>query len=525
MSILSDRWQGQTVVYDGTTYQVNVADDSVIISEGFIPANGQIKYKTTQPDDIYEFTLDKDLGGIGDAVDKVVFDRVSKRGYRENRTNEYEITGNENIAIFSSDEDIVCFYFPLVNGCSHLSGVKQAICTHWDIWSYSKAIMVSYKTEAFVLASTTNYFYGSIYANRLTTPNLAGIKQFFANEFANNTPVKFRYQPAQPTQSPLTFTKVSSSTAEEVPMEFLTNIPAPWYPADIKSTGGNLISRGKNLFDKNKISSGFALNLSSGQPMSAPSNSVSEYVSTYGNTQAVRTSGTTWFYYDQNKLYLGYNSTGIFPDNTFYLRFVLINIWDFNTFMCNFGSILLPHEPYHEPTIIPIPELCKVGGVPDVCNPVTGELLPNIGKYVVTGTERGWEEHPTIPGLFILNNAVFNVYVDASNVISMCSHYVSYRYYPEGNYGQSMGGVIAANRIFIKNIDYAGNIVGFKQSLANELANDTPVTVYYVKASVIPIQETPVVIPTFYKTTVIEQDSEVKGNIIATAKVVNTSLG
>ena len=43
----------------------------------------------------------------------------------------------------------------------------------------------------------------------------------------------------------------------------------------------------------------------------------------------------------------------------------------------------------------------------------------------------------------------------------------------------------------------------------------------YVLGTPVPIQLTPVVIPTYPRTTVIEQDGEVKGNIIATVKVVD----
>lgn len=44
MSILSDRWQGKTITYGGTVYQVNVQDDDIFVSEGFVPRSPSEDY-------------------------------------------------------------------------------------------------------------------------------------------------------------------------------------------------------------------------------------------------------------------------------------------------------------------------------------------------------------------------------------------------------------------------------------------------------------------------------------------------
>jgi len=44
MSTLTDRWQGKTVVYNGTTYQVNVQDADIFVSEGFTPNSPTAEY-------------------------------------------------------------------------------------------------------------------------------------------------------------------------------------------------------------------------------------------------------------------------------------------------------------------------------------------------------------------------------------------------------------------------------------------------------------------------------------------------
>ena len=58
-----------------------------------------------------------------------------------------------------------------------------------------------------------------------------------------------------------------------------------------------------------------------------------------------------------------------------------------------------------------------------------------------------------------------------------------------------------------------------KAWLTDQYNAGTPVTVYYELATPIPQQLTPVTIPTFPRTTIIEQTGEVKGNITATIKV------
>lgn len=61
------------------------------------------------------------------------------------------------------------------------------------------------------------------------------------------------YVLATPTRTALTFTKNNASTAPECPMEFLTDTPSLEYPAEVFDASGTVKARGKNLFDKSAV--------------------------------------------------------------------------------------------------------------------------------------------------------------------------------------------------------------------------------------------------------------------------------
>ena len=61
------------------------------------------------------------------------------------------------------------------------------------------------------------------------------------------------YELATPTRTALTFTKNNASTAPECPMEFLTDTPSLEYPATVWDAEGEVKARGKNLFNLDKF--------------------------------------------------------------------------------------------------------------------------------------------------------------------------------------------------------------------------------------------------------------------------------
>lgn len=242
-------------------------------------------------------------------------------------------------------------------------------------------------------------------------------------------------------------------------------IPTPGNPVPVNSVSGNLISRGKNLFDKDNYNlilgyfSGINVITSNGghQIIWLPCKTNTTYTVQRG------------YFSDNDRFYVAYTTDVPAIRSTVYGRVgsdgsniatsytittgaeaKYICVWVrwsgsggtlkqvLSTVQLEEGSVATPYEPYHNTTIT-LPTLRKVGDVADTYNPATGELLRKIDP-------------------------------DLDNCAT--------------------------------------------QSIA-EVGGD------YVLETPVPIQLTPVVIPTYPRTTVIEQDSEVKGNIIATAKIID----
>lgn len=171
-------------------------------------------YKTTLPSgEIYEFTLSEELRGINTEVDKVVFDRLSKKGFIERRIGKKVLNGTENWSHSITNSDFSC---SIENA---LGGNFPNYCSHYK-WAYDY---------------TPELGYFSINHNNSTIVIDSGIfkdvVEFKIWLTANLPYVIYRLKTT--TSTPLTFNKVTSSTATEIPMQFLTNTPDPLHPADI----------------------------------------------------------------------------------------------------------------------------------------------------------------------------------------------------------------------------------------------------------------------------------------------------
>ena len=193
-------------------------------------------YKYTSTDGIYEFTLAEELRGIGTDVDKIAFDRVSHAGSIERNIEKITLFGTESwvqeVATSSYTE-----YYSSLN--SKAFGDTNIKCSHFvtGITSVSPVPSMSgrktNKSVSFVIQNTL-----------LTTANVAGFKAWLSSQNSAGNPVILLFQLATPTRTPLTFTKVSSSSAPECPMTFLTNTPSLDYPADVVDASGNILSNG-----------------------------------------------------------------------------------------------------------------------------------------------------------------------------------------------------------------------------------------------------------------------------------------
>ena len=203
--------------------------------------------------DWYEFTLTEDLGGIGDMRDMVAWDKYGRVGWRRNKIGKKVLDGTETyILITTINTTYNLFYTSIVNKTMILG---STICTHFknDGTLYNGGGLYSLSDR------TANTAISFAVPKNITT---ASEMQSYISSIA---PVKTYYQLATPTQTALTFTKNNSSTAPELPMEFITDVPSEEYPATEKKVGVyndvtgmydfEVWSHGKNLFDISVITS------------------------------------------------------------------------------------------------------------------------------------------------------------------------------------------------------------------------------------------------------------------------------
>ena len=185
-------------------------------------------YKTTYANgDIYEFILTEELRGINGLLDKIVHDRKSHRGIIERRIAKRTLNGTETwYKSGSALNGYQCAFTDGLNNSLHL-------CSH----SMSTLSLTTYYN---------NFNYSVMFGgfNININPIVCGNTVALFKAWLALNPVTAVYQLATPTRTPLTFTKVASSSATEVPMTFLTNTPSLDYPADVVDASGNLLSNG-----------------------------------------------------------------------------------------------------------------------------------------------------------------------------------------------------------------------------------------------------------------------------------------
>ena len=194
-------------------------------------------YKYTSTDGIYEFILDDDLRGLGTALDKVVFDRKSHRGISERRNARKILNGTE--AWYAFQNDGIVFQYALKDWSSRLDSDHIYRTFSWYKCSHATEINetpLSMPVGKFATNNRDNVCW-------IVLSTIATTVSAFKAWLALN-PVTVVYQLATPARTTLTFTKVASSTATEVPMAFLANTPSLDYPADVVDAQGNVMSNG-----------------------------------------------------------------------------------------------------------------------------------------------------------------------------------------------------------------------------------------------------------------------------------------
>lgn len=147
--------------------------------------------------------------------------------------------------------------------------------------------------------------------------------------------------------------------------------PSPEYPQEIVSKIINEISvSGNNLFDKNTVKKGFAINDVDGNEFAFGDSNASDWIIVKGMTNIICTKMIkhNWMaFYDENKTYIsGMTEYGIplkVPSNAVYARFTVIDE-SLDTFMLNEGTEIKPYEPYKQPQTVSLTQPITLNGIP-----------------------------------------------------------------------------------------------------------------------------------------------------------------
>lgn len=342
-------------------------------------------YKYTSTDGIYEFTLPEELRGIGTTYDKVVFDRVSHRGYLERRIGRYICTGNESWgynATYSRYElnSVLSAY---AIGEADGTGIMPCLS------NYLPYLGINQPESVWVIADRLR-IRSTIFTD------VTALKSWLILKASEGIPLTYYYQLKTATRTPLTFTKVASSTNVEVPMAFLTSTPSLDYPADVWDVEGKkVISRGKNLNSGMQLGN---LNNTTGANDSSTSCIRStNFVPVKSNTQYVLQNDLGYsnyvYEYDINQAFIKYTPVTGGAANVFvttvgtkFVRFRSTSTTFQNNLNAKYqleeGAAQTVYETYVGRTEILLPVLRRIGAVSDEYNPKTGKLTKRISDWI-----------------------------------------------------------------------------------------------------------------------------------------------
>lgn len=165
--------------------------------------------------------------------------------------------------------------------------------------------------------------------------------------------------------------------------------------------------------------------------------------------------------------------------NTYYIRFHYVATADISTYQLELGSTATTYENYFNGGTATAEMLLKVGNYEDVQEILSGAITRNVGVKVLDGTEE-WETTAQSTVYRLLDPVSFKL----PNTC-ICSHYVgvnstiSIANMPS----KSAKAGSSTTYIYIKDSSFSNNLAGFKQWLADQYANGTPVIVVYPLAT------------------------------------------
>lgn len=119
----------------------------------------------------------------------------------------------------------------------------------------------------------------------------------------------------------------------------------------------NFMKTGKNKFNKDRVTRGYAVNETNGVISANASFSVSDFCYIRGMANGRKNGTATFAYYDSNKVFIsggkGTEYLSDIPSNAVYCRFSIPNTVDLNTVMLVEGSMFGHYETYSEINIYP----------------------------------------------------------------------------------------------------------------------------------------------------------------------------
>lgn len=198
------------------------------------PYIGAGTYKITCTDGIYEFTLDDDMRGIETIVDKVVVDKLSHKGYLLKACNKQHVTTVDAVSVNRSRSTLLPIYGKPIVKC-----IFDKL-----VYKYNYAFVAN---TGFLGDKVHVYWSGA--SNALGKTVADGQAELDAMGGFDIV-----YQLDVPTKTPITFTKVASSTAPEFPATAIETTPSLDYPWGLYDAGNCIItSQGRNLFTMDNL--------------------------------------------------------------------------------------------------------------------------------------------------------------------------------------------------------------------------------------------------------------------------------
>ena len=360
-------------------------------------------YKYTSTDGIYEFTLPEELRGINTELDKVVFDRVSHRGYLERRIAKQIYNGTETWTLVNAGT--ANWYYQVQS--SSVSNQIVTLSSH-----YPMGLVYGANTINGILAIGAGY----IRIRWGTEDTIANFKVWLVSQNAQGTPLTVYYDLLTRTRVPLTFTKVASSAKVEVPMAFLTATPSLDYPSDMWSVSSpnthKVISRGKNkLHITNKVTTSYGISgtfddynsivltgLQTGMPSNQGFSLTTDSLNVVaGKTYTFSIIGNTLCKIALSGSKVGVAYTSSSNKITFtptisgpldYLQLLYASTNNGLTYnetikvQLEDGAVATTFEPYKTPTQVTLPPLRKIGTIVDEFNPKTAKLTKRISDWL-----------------------------------------------------------------------------------------------------------------------------------------------